>query len=55
MLQKCIRRLMVKCHDERLQSRAFRAQANLLAASLLSKLEPFFNTMREFHDRTGQA
>ncbi|MGM0490026.1 MAG: ParB/RepB/Spo0J family partition protein [Planctomycetota bacterium] len=55
MLQKCIRRLMVKCHDERLQSRDFHAQANLLAASLLSKLEPFFNTMREFHDRTGQA
>jgi len=53
--QKFIGRLTVKCHDERLQSRAFRAQANLLAAGLLSKLEPFFNTMREFHDRTGQA
>jgi hypothetical protein len=26
-----------------------------VAAGLLSKLEPFFNTMREFHDRTGQA
>lgn len=55
MLEKYVQRVIARCHDERLQSPAFRAQANLLAASLLSKWEPFFQTMREFHDRSGQA
>ena len=54
-VQKYMQRLIVNCHDERLQSRAFHAQANLLTASLLSKLPPFLKTMREFHDRSGQA
>ena len=54
-LQKSMQRVMVKCHDKRLESRPLFAQANLLAASLLSKLEPFFDTMREFHDRSGHA
>jgi ParB/RepB/Spo0J family partition protein len=53
--QKYMQRLLVNCHDERLQSRAFHAQANLLTASLLSKLPPFLKTMRELHDRSGQA
>jgi hypothetical protein len=55
MLEKYVQRVTARCHDERLQSPAFRAQANLLAASLLSKWEPFSRTMREFHDRSGQA
>jgi len=55
MLEKYLQRVIARCHDDRLQSPAFRAQANLLAASLLSKWEPFLQTMREFHDRSGQA
>jgi hypothetical protein len=55
MLEKYLQRVTARCHDERLQSPAFRAQANLLAASLLSKWEPFLQTMREFYDRSGQA
>ena len=55
MLEKYLQRVTARCHDDRLQSPAFRAQANLLAASLLSKWEPFLQTMREFHDRSGQA
>jgi hypothetical protein len=55
MLQKYVQRVMARCHDERLQSSAFHAQANLLAGSLLSKWKPFLQTMREFHDRSGQA
>jgi hypothetical protein len=55
MLQKYLQRVTARCHDQRLQSPAFRAQANLLAASLLSQWEPFLQTMREFHDRSGQA
>jgi hypothetical protein len=55
MLEKYVQRVTARCHDERLQSPAFRAQANLLAASLLNQWEPFYQTMREFHDRSGQA
>ena len=54
-VQKYMQRLIVNCHDERLRSRAFHAQANLLTASLLSKFPPFLKTMRQFHDRSGQA
>lgn len=54
-VQKYMQRLVVHCHDERLQSQAFHAQANLLTASLLSKFPSFVKTMREFHDRSGQA
>jgi len=32
---------MLKCEDQRLQSRAFFAQANLLAGGLLSQWKPF--------------
>ena len=54
-LLKSIGRVMARCDDERLQSRAFHAQANLLLAGLLSRRESFFNKMEEFHDRSGQA
>lgn len=54
-VQKYMQRLIVNCHDERLQSRAFHAQANLLVTGLLSKFPPFLKTMRQFHDRSGQA
>jgi hypothetical protein len=55
MLQKYMQRVMARCRDERLQSSAFHAQANLLAGGLLSKWKPFLQTMREFHDRSGEA
>jgi hypothetical protein len=54
-VQKLMQRIMAKCHHERLQSRAFFAQANLLLGSLLTKLNPFGERMREFHDRSGHA
>ena len=54
-LLKSIGRVTARCDDERLQSRAFHAQANLLLAGLLSRRESFFNKMEEFHDRSGQA
>jgi len=54
-LLKSIGRVMARCDDQRLQSRAFHAQANLLLAGLLSRRESFFNQMEEFHDRSGQA
>ena len=55
ILLKYIHRVMSKCHDSSLKSRTFHAQANLITAGLLGKLELFSKAMREFHDRSGQA
>jgi hypothetical protein len=52
-LLKLMQRVMTRCDDDRLQSRAFHAQANLLVARLLSRLESFSKKMEEFHDRSG--
>ena len=54
-VQKLMQRITTKCHHEQLQSRAFFAQANLLLGSLLCKLKPFGEKMKEFHDRSGHA
>jgi len=54
-LRKCMSRVMTKCADRRPASRAFFAEANLLAAGLLSVLTPFQERMKEFHDRSGHA
>jgi hypothetical protein len=54
-LRKSMARVMAKCQAPRIASRAFYAQANLLAGGLLSILEPFGERMREFHARSGQA
>lgn len=55
LLGKSMERVMARCHDPRLASRNFYAQANLLCAGLLSTLAPFGERMKEFHDRSGQA
>ena len=55
LLRKSMQRVMAKCHDPRLGSRAFLAQANLLCGGLLSTVTPFCERMKEFHDRSGQA
>ena len=52
---KYLRRVMAKCQDPRLQSRAFHAQAHLLSGGLLSSLDSFRERMKEFHDRCGRA
>lgn len=52
---KSMRRLMAKCQDQRLSTRAFFAQANLFTGQLLSQFEPFTKAMRDFYDRSGQA
>jgi hypothetical protein len=54
-VQKLMQRIMAKCHNDRLQSRAFFAQVNLLLGSLLTKLKPFGERMKELHDRSGHA
>jgi hypothetical protein len=55
ILRKYMRRVMTKCGDARLASRAFHAQANLLAGGLLGLLPPFQERIQEFHDRSGHA
>jgi hypothetical protein len=55
ILQKYLQRVLVKFLDPRLKSRAFYAQANLLTGALLSKFDPFYERLKAFHDRSGQA
>lgn len=55
LVERSMQRVMAKCHDRRLASRDFYAQANLLSAGLLRTLTSFCERMKEFHDRTGHA
>lgn len=55
LLRKSMQRVMARCHDPRLGSLAFLAQANLLSGGLLSTLAPFCERMKEFYDRSGRA
>ena len=55
ILQKYLQRVLVKFLDPRLKSRAFHAQANLLTGALLSKFDSFYERLKAFHDRSGQA
>ena len=55
ILQKYMQRVMGKSSDQRLVSRAFHAQANLLIEGIVSKTSAFMETMKELHDRSGKA
>jgi hypothetical protein len=47
-------RVLAKCQSSQLNSRAFHAQAHLLAGDLLSRCETFRERIKEFHDRCGR-
>jgi hypothetical protein len=53
--QKYMLRVMSKGGDERLASRAFHAQAQLLTAGILSREAGFLRSVRRLNDRGGQA
>jgi KorB domain len=53
--QKYMQRLMGKSLDPRLKSRPFHAQANLLSAAILSRVPAFNQSLKQLHDRSGQA
>lgn len=53
--QKYMQRVMGKSQDPRLKTRVFQAQANLLTAGILSRVPAFNQTLKQLHDRTGQA
>jgi predicted transcriptional regulator len=55
VLQKYMQRTMGKAQDPRLQSRAFYAQCHLLAGGILSRAHAFLQSLRQLHDRSGQA
>jgi hypothetical protein len=55
LAQKSMARVSGKCADRRLTSRAFFAQANLVAGGILSRLGVFTKAVRALHDRTGEA
>ena len=55
ILPKYMQRIMQKSDDTRFVSSSFHAQANLLAAGILSKINPFSIALRKFYDRTGEA
>lgn len=55
LAQKYMQRVMGKSQDPRLESRAFHAQSHLLTAGILSRARAFFHTLRQLHDRNGQA
>ncbi len=53
--QKYMQRVMGKSSDPRLNSAAFRAQAQLLLAGVLERAPAFFQSVRQLHDRCGHA
>jgi predicted transcriptional regulator len=53
--QKYMQRVMGKSQDPRLESRPFHAQANLLSAAILSRVPAFNQSLKQLHDRSGQA
>ena len=55
LTQKYMQRVMGKSQHPRLTSRAFHAQSHLLTAGILSRSAAFFHTLRQLHDRNGQA
>jgi hypothetical protein len=52
---KYMQRLIGKSRDPRLKSRPFHAQANLLTAAILSRVAAFNQSLKQLHDRSGQA
>ncbi len=54
-VSKYMQQVMGKSNDKRLKSRPFHAEANLLSAGILSRTSAFIQTMRQLHDRSGQA
>ena len=55
LTQKYMQRVMGKSQDKRLGSRAFHAQSHLLTAGILSRAPAFVHTLKQLHDRNGQA
>jgi hypothetical protein len=55
ILQKYMLRTMGKSQDPRIKSRAFHAQCHLLSGGILSRATGWLHSIRQLHDRSGQA
>jgi len=55
IVQKYMQRVMGKGQDPRIKSRNFHAQCHLLAGGILSRNSAFLQSVRQLHDRSGQA
>lgn len=49
--RKSLERVSNKCHDSRLSTLAFKAQAQLLLTGILNKAPSFMESVRQLHDR----
>ena len=55
LTQKYMQRVMGKSQDPRIKTRAFHAQSHLLTAGILSRTTAFTQSLKQLHDRNGQA
>lgn len=55
IVEKYMRRVVLKHRSGKLQSLAFHAEANLLTSGLLSRLAAFKEALKELYDRSGNA
>ena len=55
IVQRYMQRVINKSQSERFQNAAFFAQANLLTAGILRQMQIFTKSVRQFHDKCGQA
>ncbi len=53
--QQTMQRVMGKSQDPRIKSRAFHAQSHLLTTGILSRAKAFTQSIKQLHDRSGQA
>jgi hypothetical protein len=55
VLQKYMQRVINKSQYDRFKTATFFAQANLLTAGILRQMDIFAKSIKEFHDKSGQA
>jgi len=55
IVQKYMRKVIHKGQDTKFKHNSFFVQANLLAGGILSKINIFQKSLRQFYDRTGHA
>ena len=53
--QKYMQRVINKSKDDRYKTASFNAQANLLTGGILRQMNIFFESIKEFHDKSGQT
>jgi len=53
--QKYMQRVINRSKDDRYKTASFYAQANLLTGGILRQMNIFFESIKEFHDKSGQT